>query len=78
MILVLGIGGSFPYGFHISVINYPSKVSDSAPSFLWAFSSVQTLVLQPGAEKATHPGVPGPGVPRAVGWLGLCAGVAER
>uniref|UniRef100_A0A8C5TBY5 Major facilitator superfamily (MFS) profile domain-containing protein n=1 Tax=Malurus cyaneus samueli TaxID=2593467 RepID=A0A8C5TBY5_9PASS len=24
MILVLGIGGSFPYGFHISVINYPS------------------------------------------------------
>lgn len=27
MILVLGIGGSFPYGFHISVINYPSVVS---------------------------------------------------
>ncbi|XP_060105702.1 solute carrier family 2, facilitated glucose transporter member 11-like isoform X1 [Heteronotia binoei] len=25
MILVLGIGGSFPYGFHISVINYPSS-----------------------------------------------------
>ncbi|XP_077776775.1 solute carrier family 2, facilitated glucose transporter member 11-like isoform X1 [Podarcis muralis] len=24
MIFVLGIGGSFPYGFHISVINYPS------------------------------------------------------
>ncbi|XP_066466088.1 solute carrier family 2, facilitated glucose transporter member 11-like [Tiliqua scincoides] len=24
MILLLGIGGSFPYGFHISVINYPS------------------------------------------------------
>uniref|UniRef100_A0A8C0GGC3 Major facilitator superfamily (MFS) profile domain-containing protein n=1 Tax=Chelonoidis abingdonii TaxID=106734 RepID=A0A8C0GGC3_CHEAB len=24
MILVLGIGGSFPFGFHISVINYPS------------------------------------------------------
>uniref|UniRef100_A0A8D0DVJ5 Solute carrier family 2, facilitated glucose transporter member 5 n=1 Tax=Salvator merianae TaxID=96440 RepID=A0A8D0DVJ5_SALMN len=24
MIIVLGIGGSFPYGFHISVINYPS------------------------------------------------------
>ncbi|XP_009513400.2 solute carrier family 2, facilitated glucose transporter member 11 isoform X1 [Phalacrocorax carbo] len=24
MILVLGIGGSFPYGFHISIINYPS------------------------------------------------------
>ncbi|XP_042322945.1 solute carrier family 2, facilitated glucose transporter member 11-like [Sceloporus undulatus] len=24
MILILGIGGSFPYGFHISVINYPS------------------------------------------------------
>ncbi|XP_074868689.1 solute carrier family 2, facilitated glucose transporter member 11-like isoform X2 [Carettochelys insculpta] len=24
MILVLGIGGSFPYGFHISMINYPS------------------------------------------------------
>ncbi|XP_054852838.1 solute carrier family 2, facilitated glucose transporter member 11-like [Eublepharis macularius] len=24
MILVLGIGGSFPYGFHISSINYPS------------------------------------------------------
>ncbi|XP_065548861.1 solute carrier family 2, facilitated glucose transporter member 11-like isoform X2 [Lathamus discolor] len=24
MVLVLGIGGSFPYGFHISVINYPS------------------------------------------------------
>ncbi|XP_039213857.1 solute carrier family 2, facilitated glucose transporter member 11-like isoform X2 [Crotalus tigris] len=78
MILVLGIGGSFPYGFHISVINYPSKVSDSAPSFLWAFSSVQTLALQPGAEKAAHPGVPGPGMPRVVAWLGLCAGVAER
>uniref|UniRef100_A0A8C3VBD9 Major facilitator superfamily (MFS) profile domain-containing protein n=1 Tax=Catharus ustulatus TaxID=91951 RepID=A0A8C3VBD9_CATUS len=26
MILVLGIGGSFPYGFHISVINYPSHI----------------------------------------------------
>ncbi|XP_044845380.1 solute carrier family 2, facilitated glucose transporter member 11-like isoform X1 [Mauremys mutica] len=25
MILVLGIGGSFPFGFHISVINYPSR-----------------------------------------------------
>uniref|UniRef100_A0A8C3F0Z3 Major facilitator superfamily (MFS) profile domain-containing protein n=1 Tax=Chrysemys picta bellii TaxID=8478 RepID=A0A8C3F0Z3_CHRPI len=24
MIFVLGIGGSFPFGFHISVINYPS------------------------------------------------------
>ncbi|XP_062821328.1 solute carrier family 2, facilitated glucose transporter member 11-like isoform X2 [Anolis carolinensis] len=24
MVLILGIGGSFPYGFHISVINYPS------------------------------------------------------
>ncbi|KAH0625674.1 hypothetical protein JD844_015269 [Phrynosoma platyrhinos] len=24
MIVILGIGGSFPYGFHISVINYPS------------------------------------------------------
>jgi len=28
MIVVLGIGGSFPYGFHISVINYPSVVSN--------------------------------------------------
>uniref|UniRef100_K7F6Z8 Solute carrier family 2, facilitated glucose transporter member 5 n=1 Tax=Pelodiscus sinensis TaxID=13735 RepID=K7F6Z8_PELSI len=32
MILVLGIGGSFPYGFHISVINYPSLVSKNSPS----------------------------------------------
>ena len=31
MILVLGIGGSFPYGFHISVINYPSVVSSHLP-----------------------------------------------
>lgn len=31
MILVLGIGGSFPYGFHISVINYPSVVSSYLP-----------------------------------------------
>lgn len=31
MILVLGIGGSFPYGFHISVINYPSVVSGHLP-----------------------------------------------
>lgn len=31
MILVLGIGGSFPYGFHISVINYPSVVSSCLP-----------------------------------------------
>lgn len=27
LIFVLGIGGSFPYGFHISVISYPSAVS---------------------------------------------------
>uniref|UniRef100_A0A669PZR4 Major facilitator superfamily (MFS) profile domain-containing protein n=1 Tax=Phasianus colchicus TaxID=9054 RepID=A0A669PZR4_PHACC len=26
MVLVLGIGGSFPYGFHISVINSPSHI----------------------------------------------------
>lgn len=32
MVLVLGIGGSFPYGFHISVINYPSLVSSKRPS----------------------------------------------
>ncbi|KGL79184.1 Solute carrier family 2, facilitated glucose transporter member 11, partial [Tinamus guttatus] len=51
MILVLGIGGSFPYGFHISVINYPSVVTNSH----FIFQHIRKFINETWIERKGSP-----------------------